>query len=196
MLFKRRMGFSGTPSELLPLELGKCRYHAGTDGNFQHVLTSPNVVSLKIIEMNWSVTGLLDTIAKSSDPVYHALIDTGALITGMNNLEVATYLITQGLAWAEGVSTLPGLPNQQPLALLHLEAKLGHRRAAARLHDRLRLERHDRGLKAQHGRRRKGEHGDDGRPHLSASEERSCHESDGGEIVGATSEICGGTHND
>eukprot|EP00964_Phaeocystis_antarctica_P056593 scaffold33395_cov62-Phaeocystis_antarctica.AAC.8 len=68
------------------------------------------------------------------------------------------------LARAEGVRTLPGLPNQQPLALLHLEAKLGHRRAAARLHGRLRLECHYRGLKAQHGRCRKGER-DDGPAH-------------------------------
>jgi hypothetical protein len=37
----------------------------------------------------------LDRIANS--PVqYNALIDTGALITGMSNLEVATYLLNQG----------------------------------------------------------------------------------------------------
>jgi hypothetical protein len=117
MLFKRRMGFSGTPSELLPLELGKCRYDRGTDGKLQHVLTSPDVVSLKLIDMDWSVTGLLDTIAKSTDPLYHTLIDTGALITGMNNLEVASYLITQGLEWAEGVVFLDQLDRKMVCVL-------------------------------------------------------------------------------
>ena len=32
MLFGRRVGFSGTPSDLLPLELGKCLYETGDDG--------------------------------------------------------------------------------------------------------------------------------------------------------------------
>ena len=29
MLFDRRLGFSGTPSDLLPVELGKCEYERG-----------------------------------------------------------------------------------------------------------------------------------------------------------------------
>ena len=29
MLFKRRLGFSGTPSDMLPIDLGKCRYDLG-----------------------------------------------------------------------------------------------------------------------------------------------------------------------
>ena len=117
MLFKRRMGFSGTPSELLPLELGKCRYDRGTDGKLQHVLTSPDVVSLRLIAMGWSVTGLLDIIASpgEEDPVYHALIDTGALVTGMSNLEVASYLLTKGLEWAEGVVFLDELDRKMIL---------------------------------------------------------------------------------
>lgn len=32
MLFRRRLGFSGTPSDLLPLDLGKCGYERGSDG--------------------------------------------------------------------------------------------------------------------------------------------------------------------
>lgn len=32
MLFARRVGFSGTPSDLLPLELGSCEYQKGDDG--------------------------------------------------------------------------------------------------------------------------------------------------------------------
>ncbi len=103
MLFRRRLGFSGTPSELLPLELGKCHYHKGTDGKLQHVLTSPSVVGITLIEPNWSVKSLLDSIANSTEPVFHALIDTGALITGMTNLEVATHLLCAGLPWCEGL---------------------------------------------------------------------------------------------
>jgi hypothetical protein len=34
---------------------------------------------------------------------FHALIDTGALITGMTNLEVAQFLLNNGLSWCEGV---------------------------------------------------------------------------------------------
>ena len=45
---------------------------------------------------------LLNRIAKA-DPPYHALIDTGALVTGMTNLEVATYLLQNGLETMQGV---------------------------------------------------------------------------------------------
>ena len=38
MLFARRVGFSGTPSDLLPLELGACGYEQGSEGNS---LTAP-----------------------------------------------------------------------------------------------------------------------------------------------------------
>ncbi len=32
MLVSRRLGFSGTPSDLLPTELGRCDYETGDDG--------------------------------------------------------------------------------------------------------------------------------------------------------------------
>ena len=44
LLFGRRMGFSGTPNNLLPEELGPCDYAPLTDGAMLHVLTSPSVV--------------------------------------------------------------------------------------------------------------------------------------------------------
>ena len=34
---------------------------------------------------------------------FHALIDTGALVTGMSNLEVAQYLLENGLVGIDGV---------------------------------------------------------------------------------------------
>src|SRR5688572_29829979 len=92
MLFARRLGFSGTPSDLLPLELGQCEYEKGSDGKMLNFFTSARVTSYQLIERNWSPRSLLRTIA-TGDPPYHALIDTGALITGMTNLEVARYLL-------------------------------------------------------------------------------------------------------
>ena len=41
---------------------------------------------------------LLEYIA-NADPRFHALIDTGALITGYSNEEVARYLLDKGLKW-------------------------------------------------------------------------------------------------
>lgn len=96
MLFSRRIGFSGTPSDLLPIELGRCGYEKGSDGKMMAYLTAPEIVSYEVVEEGWSVRGLLDHIA-TADPPYHALIDTGALITGMSNFEVAQYLLAHGL---------------------------------------------------------------------------------------------------
>jgi len=50
-------------------------------------LTDPSIVSYEVIEEGWSVKSLLNQIA-NADPPYHALIDTGALITGMTNFQV------------------------------------------------------------------------------------------------------------
>ena len=43
LVFPRRLGFSGTPSDLLPLDLGKCNFERGADGQIFHVLTDPKV---------------------------------------------------------------------------------------------------------------------------------------------------------
>jgi hypothetical protein len=68
------------------------------------VLTDPGVVSLNVMEEDWSVTSILDYIAsRPASEHVHALIDTGALITGMSNKEVAQYLLDRGMPWCEGV---------------------------------------------------------------------------------------------
>jgi len=119
MLFQRRIGFSGTPSDLLPVELGKCGYEKGSDGKMIHVMTSPDVCSYEVVPVDWTPRSLLKRICQSNvssgieenkddpssspTPVFQALIDTGALITGMTNLEVAQYLLQHGLPWCEGV---------------------------------------------------------------------------------------------
>eukprot|EP01012_Entosiphon_sulcatum_P009332 TRINITY_DN1521_c0_g2_i1.p1 TRINITY_DN1521_c0_g2~~TRINITY_DN1521_c0_g2_i1.p1 ORF type:complete len:4962 (-),score=1074.52 TRINITY_DN1521_c0_g2_i1:73-14958(-) len=109
MLFGRRLGFSGTPSDLLPRELGRCGYEQGTDGLMMHTLMSPGIVSFTHVEPGWSVRSLLDAIAYA-DPPFHALIDTGALITGLSNLQVAKYLLQDDrLPGFEGVVFLDEL---------------------------------------------------------------------------------------
>ena len=108
-LFQVRLGFSGTPSDLLPLELGRCQYAAGDDAKMLRVLTSTEHVTYMPLSLEWSVDSLLDTIANASPP-YNALIDTGALVTGLTNLQVAARLLTAGLPrstpWCTWTSTI------------------------------------------------------------------------------------------
>eukprot|EP00954_Amorphochlora_amoebiformis_P010951 855391-Amorphochlora_amoeboformis.AAC.1 len=100
MLFPRRIGFSGTPSDLMPVELGSCDYEVGADGSMFYALTSTTICSHQKIAEKWSVNSLLDIIAKGN---WSALIDVGALITGMSNYDVARYLLDHGLPWCDGV---------------------------------------------------------------------------------------------
>ena len=72
-LFKRRMGFSGTPSNNIPLELKPCAYEEGDDARMLHYLTDPAIASVREVDKGWSVDSLLDIIA-TADPPYHALI--------------------------------------------------------------------------------------------------------------------------
>jgi len=109
MLFGRRLGFSGTPSDLLPKELGRCGYEEGTDGLMMHTLQDPGIVDHVMLQTGWSVKSLLDEIAYANPP-FHALIDTGALITGFSNLQVAKYLLSEDrLPGFEGVVFLDEL---------------------------------------------------------------------------------------
>ena len=64
MLFGRKIGFSGTPSDILPRELGSCQYERGSDGQVVHYLTSTAVVSRVDIASGWTVTSILDLIAQ------------------------------------------------------------------------------------------------------------------------------------
>ena len=86
-LFGCRLGFSGTPSDLLPHDFGRCQYQKGDDAKMLSILTSPTVVSYQFVPRDWSVVSLLDSVASHA---YHTLIDSGALITGMTNLQVTT----------------------------------------------------------------------------------------------------------
>lgn len=114
LVFGQRFGFSGTPSNLVPEELKPCNFEKGDDAKVLHFLTDPNVVSPQQLGDGWSVTGLLDEIA-AAEPSYHALIDTGALVTGFTNFEVAQYLLTHGLKSMEGVVFLDSEDRQMIL---------------------------------------------------------------------------------
>ncbi|CAM9352584.1 unnamed protein product, partial [Phaeothamnion confervicola] len=102
MLFEAKLGFSGTPSDLVPLELGRCMFEKGDTAMMIHRLTDPSVASTAALPAGWTVLGLLDVVAVADDPPYHALIDGGALVTGMNNLEVARHLLRRGLLGMDG----------------------------------------------------------------------------------------------
>lgn len=114
LLFAGRCGFSGTPNDLIPLELGPCDFEPGSEGQFLSTLTDPSVVGIDTTVANgmlfkdasgaqvWSVRALLKALA-TADPPYHALIDCGALITGMSNEDTAWMLLREGLPQHSGV---------------------------------------------------------------------------------------------
>jgi hypothetical protein len=73
MLFGRRIGFSGTPSDILPVELGSCQYERGSDGRVVHYLTSPSVVRHENISAGWNARSLLEYVATVSNLLISAL---------------------------------------------------------------------------------------------------------------------------
>eukprot|EP01061_Rhynchopus_euleeides_P041314 TRINITY_DN7171_c0_g2_i1.p1 TRINITY_DN7171_c0_g2~~TRINITY_DN7171_c0_g2_i1.p1 ORF type:complete len:2989 (+),score=1239.68 TRINITY_DN7171_c0_g2_i1:95-8968(+) len=89
-----RLGFSGTPNDLLPRSMGRCHYAEGDDGRVLDVLTDPSIISTYVLPDGWSPLSLVQYVANGG---YTALIDTGALITGMTNLDVAKALLQNGL---------------------------------------------------------------------------------------------------
>eukprot|EP01090_Pellita_catalonica_P013707 TRINITY_DN3317_c0_g2_i1.p1 TRINITY_DN3317_c0_g2~~TRINITY_DN3317_c0_g2_i1.p1 ORF type:complete len:610 (-),score=129.98 TRINITY_DN3317_c0_g2_i1:245-2047(-) len=95
MLFGIRCGFSGTPSDILPVHLKPCHFEPGSEAHIVRVLSNPEYVTHETVE-TWSVQSLLKHIA-TADPPFHALIDVGALVTGMNNEQVARFLLSHGL---------------------------------------------------------------------------------------------------
>ena len=177
ILFRSRLGFSGTPSDLLPLELGRCHYlptptltitfnpkrqlidgascistltlpepqrwksggrtptltleldrchyEKGSDGKMLALLTSPEVVSIRAVPPKWTPRALLRAVARAHPP-YHALIDAGALITGISNQRVAEILLDEGLAahGFEGVAFLTDEGDELILKVLDLQPSL------------------------------------------------------------------------
>jgi len=98
MLFNTRLGFSGTPSNILPNQLLPCHFEPGSEAKIINTLRDSSVVSLEVVVQS-SATELLNYIANQP---FGALIDCGALITGYNNEEVARYLLAAGLKDKDG----------------------------------------------------------------------------------------------
>ena len=71
-------------------------------------------MSTEMLQDGWTVDVLLKAIATKKPP-YQALIDTGALITGFSNVEVAEKLLEYGLTWCEGVVFLDNEDKKQVL---------------------------------------------------------------------------------
>eukprot|EP00965_Chrysotila_dentata_P036651 1220374-Pleurochrysis_carterae.AAC.1 len=87
MLFGARLAFSGTPSDLLPVELGKCRYEEGDDARMLAVLTDPQVVRHEVMPSDWDAIWILKRVATAAPPM-HALIDSGALVRRGKRLQL------------------------------------------------------------------------------------------------------------
>jgi hypothetical protein len=100
-MFRKRVGFSGTPSDLLPRGMS-CQFEPGSEAEIALTLSNPEVVQVHRLPKRWSAHSLLRWFA-SHDPPLQALIDVGALVTNMSNIEVARTLLSEGLSWAKGV---------------------------------------------------------------------------------------------
>eukprot|EP00967_Tisochrysis_lutea_P089066 scaffold126661_cov28-Tisochrysis_lutea.AAC.2 len=122
ILFRRRIGFSGTPSELLPRDLGKCTFEPASEGDIMHTLTAPSIVSSYQLKDDWSPVSVLQHVATSHQPDgrprYAALVDVGALITGYTNLQVSApnSALNQVWSWSEGCANEYLLFNTHPFA--------------------------------------------------------------------------------
>lgn len=72
-------------------------------------------MSSEVLPEDWTAKSVLDHIAKKGNGgYYHCLIDVGAIITGMTNLQVAHHLIStkDHLPDVEGVVFLDELDNK------------------------------------------------------------------------------------
>jgi hypothetical protein len=78
-------------------------------------ILDPDIATYELLPDNWSVPLVLLRISNSTAPRFHALIDTGALITGFSNQEVAAQLLASGLEWCEGVVFLDENDEKQVL---------------------------------------------------------------------------------
>ncbi|KAJ9467248.1 Vacuolar protein sorting-associated protein 27 [Diplonema papillatum] len=84
-----RFGFSGTPNDIMPEAMGKCHFSETDDGEMIKTLIDPAVVSVTSVASR-DPSYLLQHVSESKAS---ALIDTGALITGFTNFEVARKLL-------------------------------------------------------------------------------------------------------
>ena len=90
-LSKRSLGFSGTPTTVLPKAMGRLSLDERAEGAFLKLLSSRSCVKdVHVLPVDWDVDQLLTTVANSGA---HCLIDIGALVTGFTNAEIAGKLL-------------------------------------------------------------------------------------------------------
>ncbi|CAE7493479.1 unnamed protein product [Symbiodinium necroappetens] len=100
-LFKVRLGFSGTPSNILPSSLPSVEFDGTTDGKTMAILSSPHLVQIHHLKSGWTPQSVLRYVANRR-PRFCALIDTAALLCGLENEEVAKWLMDSPLTEGEG----------------------------------------------------------------------------------------------
>jgi hypothetical protein len=85
-----RLGFSGTPSSLLPRGIGKCHYERGSEALVARVLTGEDKCRLEELPDGWDTDQLLRLAVRVTG--MRALIDAGALVAGLSNEQTAREL--------------------------------------------------------------------------------------------------------
>jgi len=92
MIFASRVGFSGTPSDLLPISLRTWQYEEGTTAKVVRTFLDPAICAseVRVLEGALASRKLLD---RAGGGEFHALVDSGALITGLTNREIAAELV-------------------------------------------------------------------------------------------------------
>ena len=120
VMFKNRLGFSGTPSNVIPKLLGDCEFEPGSQARIIATMTEGKIVNHEFVESGWTAKSILTMIAQARDSdgvsaKYNALIDTGALVTGLSNLQVAEYLLFEAGLPVKGVTFLDGNDDKKVL---------------------------------------------------------------------------------
>ena len=114
-LFGGRLGFTGTPNDLTPDGVA-VEYDAPAEAAIFRALTAPATLGVVPLPA-WSVLRVLALVAgvppqawppphgltAAPPPPLRALIDCGALVTGLGNVEVAAALLALGLPGVDGV---------------------------------------------------------------------------------------------
>ena len=78
----------------------------GSDAKMIRTLTSTDVTSLETLKQGWKVRDILQWVASHTTPCFNAFIDTGALITGLTNEEVARALLSIGGAGMKNIEVV------------------------------------------------------------------------------------------
>ena len=60
LVFPKRIGFTGTPSDLLPQAMGACGFREGTEGEMVHTLTELRMMKPVVLRESLEKTGSLD----------------------------------------------------------------------------------------------------------------------------------------